>query len=342
VSLVEIDLRGNLINDPNELIKLANKVPELEKLDLRGNPILSNLKEVENLCIKLFPSLRYINGREIAPPIRISNPKAFKGKRNLLAEIKGLKEHNNKLSKEVTYKSKLLINKSKDLTRTNEKLLELESELALYKLNSLSSRTLPNNSEQDFLNKTSTELKPCEPFTLFNKTIELERLGRQLNNASDKKFVLEMDMENCNTAQTHEPNKKEEKTTDIESHLEYNKEIESLKRDIKLKSEHLLILQRQMIGYVIEATLVNTEDFIIREEKASHDELLELIERLKEKEQVHFGVESNAQNSTLTELSHSQILPHTELKANCSRFLTRNLISNQEIRSQDKDHLNTL
>eukprot|EP00826_Nyctotherus_ovalis_P041351 TRINITY_DN4147_c0_g3_i2.p2 TRINITY_DN4147_c0_g3~~TRINITY_DN4147_c0_g3_i2.p2 ORF type:complete len:178 (-),score=39.00 TRINITY_DN4147_c0_g3_i2:281-814(-) len=99
----------------------------------------------------------------------------------------------------------------------------------------------------------------------------------------------------------------------------HKNDIESLKRDIKLRSEHLIILQKQMVDCVLEATLLECEDFIIREEKASHDELLELIDKLRDKQQSHKN--GGAMENSMSQLSNSHVSNHNESKENYSHSL---------------------
>ena len=166
VNLNELDLSGNRINDPEEIVKLAKAVPTLKKLDLRQNP----LKNQEEICLRLFPSLTQLNGKSVAS-LRKKNeqqkPKdlvselpvkkmqdtrrnrsidkqrdqdTHKEMKKLQAENAELRAQNNKLIEELAYKSKLIIAKSKDLTKNNERLVELEQELAMCKLESISAQ----------------------------------------------------------------------------------------------------------------------------------------------------------------------------------------------------------
>lgn len=159
-------------------MRLAKAVPGLKKLDLRQNP----LKDAEELCIQLFPSLVQVNGKSVAQLRKTkkqNEPKDFpmrktpEAKRNkskdrtktpnrspstsdqeLLKEIKKLqaentelKVHNNKLVEELAYKSKLIIARSKDLAKNNERLVELEQELAMCKLESISAQNATVSSQ---------------------------------------------------------------------------------------------------------------------------------------------------------------------------------------------------
>ena len=136
-NLTELDLRGNHISDPNELIKLSKLLPHLTKLDIRNNPL--NMKEAEDICIKAFSVLTHLNGKSLIEEGRIGKykeemTKLVKENKKLANKVLKLKEHNNKLIYELAHKSKVLIAKSKEVAKSNARLIEVEQELALYKV----------------------------------------------------------------------------------------------------------------------------------------------------------------------------------------------------------------
>jgi chromosome segregation ATPase len=201
VNLSELDLSGNKISDPEEIVKLARAVPTLKKLDLRQNP----LKDQEEICLRLFPSLTQLNGKPVASlkkngqnktkdivcelPVKkvqdirrnrsIDKPKdqeILKEIKKLQAENTELKAHNSKLVEELAHKSRLIITKSKDLTKNNERLVELEQELAMCKLESISAQNTGavKNELNSARNKIAGKELESEIETMKRQYVELE------------------------------------------------------------------------------------------------------------------------------------------------------------------------
>ncbi len=140
-SLLVLNLRRNKISVPDEILHLGVTLPNLREIDFSENPVALGVPE----CAAAMKGLERCCGAKVASrQSYLPRPEEDVGKlrrenRRLQGEVDELKQHNSKLTDELEYRSKVLINKNKDLCKNNERLVELEQELAMFKLNSIAS-----------------------------------------------------------------------------------------------------------------------------------------------------------------------------------------------------------
>lgn len=281
ISLKILKLNRNRIEDINEIMTLANLLT-LTNLSISGNPVM-DAGNISEFCIFHIKSLEVFNEIHIEED-------AKKKAKSLYSPF--LTEQHSPNTE------KCYENTTKNFTEiTNEMLIK--NSCASPKRNSLRKENKDNQTKSKKMEHKNSESEKQE------ELMATEKLSNRMRRI--KKVI----QNHCNGNQTEIGDNRQNinKRLELKSLLakveEYRKasislqkEIQELKETIKVKSEHLAVLRKQMTEQSVESYLSDTECFYTQEEKASSAELLDLEKTLGEKEIEQTELMKKIENTT--------------------------------------------